>query len=53
MKITKLFPVRTMMIAVTVGATTSAFEHYYRKTTGEDLLGHPFIERIFFGRGME
>lgn len=47
MRITKLLPIRMMMIAVTVGATTSAFEHYYRKTTGGDLLSSPFFERVF------
>ena len=47
MRITKLLPIRMMMIAVTVGAATSAFEHYYRKPTGDDLLSSPFFERVF------
>jgi len=50
---TKLLPIRMMMIAVTVGAATSAFEHYYRKTTGDDLLSSPFFERVFGNREAE
>ena len=53
MRITKLLPIRIMMIAVTVGAATSAFEHYYRKTTGDDLLSSPLFERVFGNREAE
>jgi len=52
-RITKLLPIRMMMIAVTVGAATSAFEHYYRKTTGSDILSSPILERIFGSREVE
>ena len=53
MRLTKLLPIKMMMFAVTVGAATSAFEHYYKKTTVNDILAHPFFDRVFQNREVE
>ena len=50
MKITKLPIMRVFTIAVVAGASSSAFEHYYRKMTRDGQFEIPFFNNLF-GKG--
>jgi len=47
MIVQKLSPMRVITIAVVAGAASSAFEHYYRKMSGNGRFGVSFLNDLF------
>tara|TARA_Y100001934_G_C12206863_1_gene704010 strand:- start:690 stop:851 length:162 start_codon:yes stop_codon:yes gene_type:complete len=47
LKITKLPIMSIFTIAVVAGASSSAFEHYYRKMAIDGQLNMPFFNNLF------